>query len=187
MKLVEPFKNPILTFDCSLDLSSMERYCYNHMKHNESIERSNRNCYQSHDLPFDNFVTTFFNSIKKDIETYLDLFKLKSSVNLSNIWFNDMHKGAYCTYHDHPHCVLSAAFYVKVPKNSGDIVFYNPQRPDLYSGKFSDTTEWNDYNLGKYSIEVKENLLIIFPPWLPHSVETNTTPENRISFSFNMS
>ena len=40
-------------------------------------------------------------------------------------------------------------------------------------------------DLPKIAIKPLEKQLIVFPSWLPHSVEVNDTDEERISLSFN--
>ena len=40
-------------------------------------------------------------------------------------------------------------------------------------------------DLPKIPVKPLEKLLIVFPSWLPHSVELNDTDEERISLSFN--
>ena len=36
-----------------------------------------------------------------------------------------------------------------------------------------------------WEVELKENMLLVFPSWVPHAVETNLSDEDRISLSFN--
>ena len=40
-------------------------------------------------------------------------------------------------------------------------------------------------DLPKIPVKPVEKLLIVFPSWLPHSVDSNDTDEARISLSFN--
>ena len=35
------------------------------------------------------------------------------------------------------------------------------------------------------TIKPKENMLVVFPAWVPHAVEINLSDEERISLSFN--
>ena len=47
-----------------------------------------------------------------------------------------------------------------------------------------------DYQLQSYDYAVNtispiENLLVVFPAWVPHGVEINLSDEERISLSFN--
>ena len=64
-----------------------------------------------------------------------------------------------------------------------------------FSDSFLDSTEnmgsfKKDYKLQMYDypinmLQPKENLLIVFPGWIPHAVEMISSSEDRISISFN--
>ncbi len=56
-----------------------------------------------------------------------------------------------------------------------------------YMGEFKDGYEMQLYDYPIITIPPKENLLIVFPSWVPHAVETNLSKEDRISLSFNFS
>ena len=63
---------------------------------------------------------------------------------------------------------LSGVVYLKVPKNSGKILFYNPFNVNI-----------------QYCFTPKENEIFLFPSVLYHSVEPNLSQEDRISIAFN--
>ena len=41
------------------------------------------------------------------------------------------------------------------------------------------------YDISISTIPLKEYMLLVFPSWVPHAVETNLSDEDRISLSFN--
>jgi len=98
-----------------------------------------------------------------------------------NFWINVNPPGTYNTTHIHPGAQLSGIFYVKVPDNSGNIVFentleqHNPLSQFLY-GVPTETA----------SVTPTAGQTIIFNSHLPHSVELNMSNENRISIAFNI-
>ena len=70
------------------------------------------------------------------------------------------------------------------------------QRLDIYAGD-SGNNQTNldsgdivmsvraDKRVGINTISPKENMLVVFPAWVPHAVEINLSDEERISLSFN--
>tara|TARA_B100000427_G_scaffold136035_1_gene113070 strand:+ start:424 stop:984 length:561 start_codon:yes stop_codon:yes gene_type:complete len=100
-------------------------------------------------------------------------------------WANINRKGNYNRRHVHmdTSIFLSGVYYVKVPDNSGNIRFFDPRGPLM--GSMRD----HDYFFGGHEhhfITPKEGLLLFFPSWLEHDVETNASDEDRISIAFNV-
>ena len=52
-------------------------------------------------------------------------------------------------------------------------------------GFFKEGYKFLPNDLPKIPVKPEEKLLIVFPSWLPHSVEPNDIDEERISLSFN--
>jgi uncharacterized protein (TIGR02466 family) len=80
--------------------------------------------------------------------------------------------------------MLSGVYYVKVPENSGNIYFYDPRAgSQMLLPPYTQMTKWT---LGKILYKPIEGMFILFPSWLWHGVEPNSSEENRISLSFNI-
>ena len=86
--------------------------------------------------------------------------------------------------HQHGNSTISGAYYVRAPKNSGDIVFYDPRPAPVYSHPNAKAP--NSLNAQVNAISPKEGALILFPSFLDHSVNENLTSEERIVISFNI-
>jgi uncharacterized protein (TIGR02466 family) len=81
--------------------------------------------------------------------------------------------------------VLSGAFYIKAPVNSGPI----------YISRAFDLENWfygcimsqhnTDASITEMQLYPSEKMLVIFPSWLPHGVKPHDSAEERISISFN--
>lgn len=139
---------------------------------------------------FDNF---YQNEIKN--------FMLKAGFNRNHnwtvrtqYWYNIGLNKSYQEVHDHlggPIAINYAA--VHFLKFNRDIhagtVFYNPLKAVLKSTL--PTTDENlkpvDYKALQKVIQVEQEDLIIFPAYLPHSVMTQNTNEERITIAFNLS
>jgi len=96
----------------------------------------------------------------------------KKILNLSSnldvgFWFNDMPPTSITIPHTHDDDdeMLSGAYYVDVPQNSGDLILHN--------GK------------NKKVITPKAGQLILFKPDCLHEVSINNSPQHRLSIGMN--
>ena len=119
------------------------------------------------------------------MEAVKDLNFIDCDLFLTNAWvnFNDTRQ---CMNSDHIHGeTISGVFYLNVPPESGKIVLSNPGINRLWSG-LQLVKEKNQFTGEMMRIEPEEGSIILFPSYLPHSVETNNHDEERISISFNL-
>ena len=103
-------------------------------------------------------------------------------------WTNINGPGCHNVKHQHPQCNLAGVLWIKVPPKSGNLLFESPHsftsftEINCYTDKFRKNT--NSYLT--YSYRPTEGEIVIFPSFLPHSVLTNQSEEDRISYSFNI-
>lgn len=108
---------------------------------------------------------------------------IKDSINLDSSWANIFNKGQLIGYHDHGYQpnVISGVYYFRAPKDCSKIIF---KSPNPFAVSFPHLTS-------KYtnliSCEVEQDMIILFPSWLNHKVEPNSSIEPRISIAFNLS
>ena len=95
-------------------------------------------------------------------------FPKKGRLSLIGKWGHIHEKNMSTNTHDHKPVDVSAVTYLKVSKESGQLKF-NPNPLHDYS----------------YTIPPEKGMFLLFPGWLPHSVNRNLTNEPRISVSFN--
>ncbi len=99
---------------------------------------------------------------------------------ITQSWINFSDKGQHHPPHLHSNSFYSAVLYVKVSEGDS-IIFHN-----LASSNFDmDSTHHGLFNSKTWSIPVKDNLLLIFPSSLFHSVPTVEHSKLRVSLSFN--
>jgi uncharacterized protein (TIGR02466 family) len=155
----------------------------------ESVAFSNRGGWQS--PSYTSYTSNeFMHSVLVDITEHLipvyDSYGIDSLPALSNYWFNVNDKFNYNIAHIHPFSYFSGCLYLKVPKNSGELVF---NRPDILESTINNNKQKSNENTwARYYITPQPNLLVIFPSYLMHSVESNLTEDEdseRISISFN--
>lgn len=116
------------------------------------------------------------------VKSILDLHVVGPKIKY---WVNINKKYDYNTSHIHPNAIISGIYYLKVPKNSGDIVFHHPS-PYMHLIEHASV---NKYNNGTYTYTPKEGDLFLFSPYLNHEVTQNLTEDEddeRISIAFNI-
>lgn len=90
--------------------------------------------------------------------------------------------------HHHPDCDLVAVYYVQVPDRSGDILLHDNR--GSVKALWQDPAVKNDANgrSGRvfYRVRPEPGLLIMFPNYVFHSVETNLSSDARISVVMNI-
>jgi uncharacterized protein (TIGR02466 family) len=93
-------------------------------------------------------------------------------------------KNSFNVTHNHQNCYFSSAYYVKKPKNSGDITFFDPKEAKTY--RFPKIEKYTEYSSEAVTIKPEEGDLLIFPSYLYHSVSENLSEDDRVVVSFNV-
>ena len=180
------FPTNIYGKDVKLDNQLFEKEIVEWSKKDPGVKKTNRNGWHSttemHKIPvFKPLVDELFimmNDIWK--EEWLDREPL-----LGNMWANINPPGAMNRPHLHPNSHFSGVYYIKAPKNSGQIVFNEPRAtahmvmPNRKKG-VPPSHLWREVR-----VDPLEGRIIIFPAWLWHCVDPNKSNDIRISVSFN--
>jgi uncharacterized protein (TIGR02466 family) len=103
-------------------------------------------------------------------------------------WTNINIPGSFNTSHNHPNCHLSGVFWIKIPDNSGDIVFDDPNNFNKFVEFQSYDEDFKNHFGCSRGIKhsPKEGQILIFPSYLEHMVDRNNSFEDRISYAFNI-
>lgn len=114
-----------------------------------------------------------------------DLDFVDCDIALTEAWLN-VNNSRQCMNIEHVHGeVFSGVFYLSTPEGSGKLVLQNPAINKMWKG-CSLTSQKNQFTGETIRIEPVEGNILLFPSYLPHSVETNDHDEERISISFNI-
>ena len=164
-------------------------YILNLRKENpEGIKKSNFNGWHSKDFDLnDETPKKFINAVSSNINTAfndMDWDIEKQIIQIKSIWAIINEKGASNERHHHGNSALSAAYYVRAPKDCGDIVFYDPRPAPVFSHPIAKKP--NILNATVNSITPNEGMLVLFPSYLDHSVKPNLSSNQRIVISFNV-
>jgi len=105
-------------------------------------------------------------------------------LHLNNLWFNINGYKDHNLLHDHQGSLISGVLYTSVeePELMGNIEFH---REDSAIHYIPPLDRYNHFTSQKGSYGPIEKLLLLFPSWLKHSVNSNMSQKERYSLSFN--
>jgi len=164
---------------------SLIDYAYDLRSKDKGRTASNRNGYQS--LAFHVKGGDVLQDLLINVISNIPSFKRNVDVKC-HTWVNINPPSAFNVKHCHPNCDIAGVLWVKVPKDSGRIVFHSPYNFTCYNEMLCYTKEFQDNNNyhHDYSYPAREGSLLLFPAHLEHKVEENKSDEDRISVSFNL-
>ena len=149
------------------------------MDKDKGVKKSNRGGWQSELLP----PTGELEPLAFEISEFCKSINLGiNEIVIPQMWINVNKKNDWNIIHSHGQYTLSGTYYVKAPKDCGQIVFRDP-RPSAISNLFM----VNTFDKGEFrKVKTIEGLLILFPSYLDHFVEPSNADEDRISISFDV-
>ena len=171
--------------------SELLEYIYQiYEKDNTGVKKSNINGWHSKSFDLadkDNVPNKFLNHINEHIKDVFQNYGWvfdASKIKCTSFWAIINKKGNFNIEHTHSNNYLSAAYYVKAPQNCGNFKASNPNI--ISRNVYPKSVQSTELNSNTASIEIKDGDLIIFPAYLPHSVEENKSDEDRVIVSFNL-
>ena len=115
----------------------------------------------------------------------VDLDLIDCDIAITGAWLN-INDSRQCMNTEHIHGeVFSGVFYLQAPEGSGKLSVINPAINRMWKG-CSLASQKNQFTAESIKIEPVEGNIILFPSYIPHSVETNNHDEELISISFNI-
>jgi uncharacterized protein (TIGR02466 family) len=113
-------------------------------------------------------------------------FKLiNNSLTIANSWMNRHSMGGETLEHSHPGIDLVVSSYLYCPPNSGNLVIRDPLEYHRWSS-YHDASLHKDHAYPWIEIPVKTNDVLIFPGWLVHKTEKNSTNIDRYVMTTNL-
>lgn len=186
------FPTPVWTVQLD-NYKNINENMYDFIKSNQSkdiegINKSNVKGWHSKDFNLNDenpqkFISFILPSIEQ-VMADMNWEKQKQIAKINNMWAIINTGGSANLRHQHGNSTISGAYYVRAPKNSGDIVFYDPRPAPVYS--HPNVLGPNLLNAQVNGITPKEGALVLFPSFLDHSVNENKSKEERIVISFNI-
>jgi len=186
MKIIKPFVEGIY---CT-NLNHLK--IYNEYFIKKILEHEEKNtCSQNHwicdtfnytvndDLVFNQILDTFKYHVNNFTKSFLPK---NNNVKFNNGWLNLSNPNSFQEFHVHSHNHFSAVYYVKVPDNSGRIIFKKPGSTNMFD---FDVIDYNELNGNIFFMQPKECDLLIFRSNLEHMVEKNKSSDYRVSLAMN--
>ena len=192
------FANPLMQVELDLDLEKLTEFAFEMWnKDKKGVQITNRGGWHSNNINEEKYEE--FEKLKKEISQQLQTYhsevfrgmEFKENViqSIEKIWVNINEKHHYNDWHIHPNATLSGAYYIKHDGfiENGDIMFKHPIKNYISFAHWPEgiIENTNIVTSGVVSIIPQSNMLLIFPAWLEHKVETNFKNDSRISISFN--
>ena len=193
MKVIDLFSIPVLATQLDYPVDKIETLCQQERRKNsKGVIKSNIGGWQSGNIIYPDSPFSVFLDINTICQEFAkDTLKINKDVYVNYAWININQKGNLNQMHTHPGCILSGVYYIKTPKDCGDIQFIHPAQ-DMMTRDWSNSIgyDWyldhNQYNSELWWLPSEEGRLYVFPPWIKHLVQPNMSDEERISISFNI-
>ena len=176
--------------DCKIDNKKLSEIIFKKEKTEPSSNISNVGGWQS---KTNLYKDERFSEILKEValcfqETIYEQINYKTGDTLIHgMWGNVNRYKDYNLTHSHGEAEWSFVYYVKVPKNSGNLVLVDPRvrRPESTTKGLIENHK-NSFTHDIFLATPKEGHLILFPAWLEHYVECNESKQPRISIAGNV-
>ena len=110
---------------------------------------------------------------------------LDSEPVLGNMWANINPPGGMNRAHQHPNSLWSGVYYIKAPKNCGQLKIDDPRSVACMSRPRQKEGAVPARLFRETHYEPIAGRCIMFPSWLMHCVDPNKSDDIRISVSFN--
>ena len=169
----------------------LSEYIYNlNSEDKEGVQRSNRGGWHSNSFKLKDTNSIQYKFAMETTKYVFDAIKTygwvlePDKVICSEMWAIINKKNNFNIRHTHPNCNLSAAYYVKAPKDCGKFTIENPHSISKHNYPASDKK--TEFNSKLEKLEIEEGDLLLFPAYLPHGVEENKSNKDRIVISFNI-
>lgn len=157
----------------------------------EGVKISNSGGWQSRSIEFPEFSEPTTPPQLLKLQKQIDQAVAEASAQaglpqlfLNNLWFNINGYKDHNMLHDHQGSLISGVIYTSVeePDLMGNIEFH---REDSAIHFIPPLDRYNHFTSQKGSYGPMEKLLLLFPSWLKHSVNSNMSQKERYSISFN--
>ena len=184
----ELFAVPVLSVKLNLDTEAMMNYC-------DELHKKGGNRVVSNQGGFQSLMDMSIKSVQPLIEK-IEYYATELAKNLINnndqkiesMWLNVNGHKHFNLSHIHSGSDLSGIYYLKTPKDCGQLMFQHPASDLLtYYTQHQKRSSLNTWNSENWYFEPVKDWLYIFPSWLKHAVLMNNSRSDRVSVAFNCS
>ena len=177
------FPTLVWTCRCDFDNDALLKQCYEHRNNNPNSHFSNKGGYQGQEFQSEMFTKFVRDNLPKS-RVHDGKFKRLEIYS----WVNINGKGSWNACHSHfkqsQPILFSGVYYVKVPKNSGEIGFHDPR--SMMASRTLDEEYLNGNVAPVQYVMPNAGDCYYFPSWFEHEVRENKSEEERVSIAFNV-
>ena len=135
-----------------------------------------------------------FRRLANPLLGYLDSIGIESSkldLFYTRSWATISRRGENILPHSHMQSQISFAYYLKKPKNSGGLAFFDDDPPNQFAGNLFSVLMFENgilrtqevFNVKSAVLDSEEDGVVIFPSKTRHGTQPNETEDVRISIS----
>lgn len=145
------------------------------------------------DISKNRYILKEMPDLKKEIDKHCNLYirkylNIKEQIKfyMTNSWINIHQPNDEAQIHHHSNAMLSGVYYPYVAENSGNIQFHRSNHKNLFDHCMM--MEYDKQSMivsDRYQLDTVQDMIIIFPSHLEHSVIKNISNANRYSLAFN--
>ena len=185
------FTTAIYQTELNFDVDLLTDKVYQIYEENKNIKSDwycdTWNSLLNHNLIEDKHFNNLLYEISNNVKIFSKEYQLEENKKLacSAAWVNISKQNNFQEFHNHANSHFSVVFYIKTKTNCGNIIFKNTE---AFFDMFTLPVKKDSYNIlncKTYSVEPKDNMLLIFRSNLQHMVEKNISNSDRISLSAN--
>tara|TARA_B100000925_G_scaffold289721_1_gene273253 strand:+ start:2583 stop:3182 length:600 start_codon:yes stop_codon:yes gene_type:complete len=138
---------------------------------------------EANKLPFHNFIK----GAVQGLNEYLEHLGVNQSVGYGvECWLNRYNKNQHQELHNHAgDSVVSCAYMLKLPPDSGNFVFYRNTYDFFHNSKLPSLSDMPFKYNNRVTPPLKEGYIVYFPSVLEHYVTVNETDSTRATISAN--
>jgi len=188
------FPTPIWSADLDIDNKELYEWCKDFQKFDIGRTVSNVGGWQSNDIFVEKYLNV--NSVRDLFFAIMDMTNqavsdynyedANKTIRIGNVWININNKDCYNASHVHPNTTFSGVYYVKSNEQSGKISFERNYHERFLIRCYGQINKASDLSAEAKIYQPVEGRLLLFPAYLPHSVDKNNDDSERVSISFNV-
>ena len=131
-------------------------------------------------LELKEIILNYFNLYKDNILKYES-----TDFEITTSWVTKTLEGGRSNVHNHKNCCFSGILYFDTIENGGELRFADT---GLIPSSFllNNPSEFNIYNSQSWKISPQKNMIVFFPSYLYHQIETHNSNIIRYSLAFNI-
>lgn len=126
------------------------------------------------------------NICEKHLQIYAEnVFNCKQQFFITNSWVTRSNPGESHHNHHHPNSIISGVLYLQTDEHTGRISFHHNSALKKHFCFSYDIKNYNIFNSDMWSYAPVVGELLLFPSWVNHQVEVNSSSNSRIILGFN--